>query len=194
MQHQATRWTLFLLSPVGYVFVLSCGVNYSNKRMRPFYLVAFLCTNDRFIESVSALATSRDSWRKERWTSNMIHVERGSSIVFLNTKGLCHSGLTRYIFLLMHFHLLIQRTTVSCSNSVFYFRFVLTASVEGTLRCLARAVASADSPVLLQGPTRLASFLFMTHDPNPWLKKKKTKLCYLYVPRYCLQTCRRLPG
>ncbi|CAM9377533.1 unnamed protein product, partial [Scytosiphon promiscuus] len=32
-------------------------------------------------------------------------------------------------------------------------RFVLTSSVEGTLRCLARAVASADSPVLLQGPT-----------------------------------------
>lgn len=32
--------------------------------------------------------------------------------------------------------------------------FVLTASVDGTLRCLARAVASADSPVLLQGPTR----------------------------------------
>eukprot|EP00903_Cladosiphon_okamuranus_P014927 g13820.t2 len=32
-------------------------------------------------------------------------------------------------------------------------RFVLTPSVEGTLRCLARAVASADSPVLLQGPT-----------------------------------------
>ncbi|CAN0109706.1 unnamed protein product [Ectocarpus sp. 6 AP-2014] len=32
-------------------------------------------------------------------------------------------------------------------------RFVLTGSVEGTLRCLARAVASSDSPVLLQGPT-----------------------------------------
>lgn len=43
-------------------------------------------------------------------------------------------------------------------------RFVLTASVEGTLRCLARAVASSDSAVLLQGPTRCdtaaAVFLF----------------------------------
>lgn len=39
-------------------------------------------------------------------------------------------------------------------------RFVLTPSVEGTLRCLARAVASADSPVLLQGPTRCVELTY----------------------------------
>lgn len=52
---------------------------------------------------------------------------------------------------------LYQRSFRFCSDSqtlLYVGRFVLTASVEGTLRCLARAVASADSPVLLQGPTR----------------------------------------
>ncbi|CAM9828778.1 unnamed protein product, partial [Discosporangium mesarthrocarpum] len=32
-------------------------------------------------------------------------------------------------------------------------RFVLTPSVQETVRCLVRAVASSDFPVLLQGPT-----------------------------------------